>query len=358
MAKYQIALTPVDKFFFGGDMTFKAEGRDDLNEDFQSYIIQSGLFPQQTSLLGMLRFLILRNDPSCFRDGQITDKMKAADLIGPRSFSVNSMTDGSGRVNSFGVIQSISRCRLQVITAGGVSSLDVKPMYRKDVSWSEQVAYLNDHSVHMPVLDYSPKEGLNIVLSDGKRDYGFDDIYVEDRRIGINRTLSTGKIDDGALFKQISYRFKDTDDRSFRFSFVADVDKVDIESYSGQLVSVGGDSSWFVLDISKWTEPTDGAYIRDDLMITLLSPAYIPRNALLQTRFGITSLVSFRFLKTSVAQEGGYSILNKGMLRSDKYKLYAAGSQFFFEDANQKAEFISLLESRKDFCQIGYNEYQ
>ena len=60
--KYKIELTPVDKFFFGGDMTFQVgNAKSDFNERFSSYIIKSSYYPQQTSLLGMLRFLILRN---------------------------------------------------------------------------------------------------------------------------------------------------------------------------------------------------------------------------------------------------------------------------------------------------------
>ena len=110
MSKYQITLTPVDKFFFGGDMTFQVGAKElpknwneitDENERariekqvedntrYSSYIIQSSLFPQQTSLLGMLRFLILRNYEDVFKEGQIVNKDRAKALIGERSFTVN-----------------------------------------------------------------------------------------------------------------------------------------------------------------------------------------------------------------------------------------------------------------------------
>ena len=69
MSKYIIKLIPTGRFFFGGDMTFtigkqketdKSKGEKDsyqiYNEEFSSYIISSLKFPQQTSLLGMLRF--------------------------------------------------------------------------------------------------------------------------------------------------------------------------------------------------------------------------------------------------------------------------------------------------------------
>ena len=61
MGKYKVTLTPLGKYFFGGDMTFRVEGKNDYNEQFGSYIIHSSRFLQQTSLLSMLRYLILSN---------------------------------------------------------------------------------------------------------------------------------------------------------------------------------------------------------------------------------------------------------------------------------------------------------
>ena len=89
--KYRITLTPVDKFFFGGDMTFQvgSDEKDRFNTQYSSYIIQSRYFPQQTSLLGMLRFLILRDNENVFKDNKIVNEKKAEDLIGNKSFTVN-----------------------------------------------------------------------------------------------------------------------------------------------------------------------------------------------------------------------------------------------------------------------------
>ena len=50
-----IKLTPLGEFFFGGDVTFgKANKR--------SYYVQSRRFPQQTTLLGMLRYELLKKN--------------------------------------------------------------------------------------------------------------------------------------------------------------------------------------------------------------------------------------------------------------------------------------------------------
>ena len=79
MSKYQITLTPIDKCCFGGDMTFMVGNKEDdeFNEKFSSYIIRSSLFPQQTSLLGMLRFFVLRNaGEKVFKDFQFAKNTK------------------------------------------------------------------------------------------------------------------------------------------------------------------------------------------------------------------------------------------------------------------------------------------
>jgi CRISPR-associated protein Cmr3 len=55
MAKYLIKLYPIDRYFFGSDVTFGA--------DNSNYFVRSVYFPQQTTLLGMLRYyLLLQNN--------------------------------------------------------------------------------------------------------------------------------------------------------------------------------------------------------------------------------------------------------------------------------------------------------
>ena len=118
MTDFHIALTPIDKFYFGGDMTFPVgnDKNDAFNTKFSSYIIESTYFPQQTSLLGMLRYLLLSNS-RYFSNGRIIDKEGAAGLIGEQSFMVNE--DGH-RPNDYGpVLKSISTCRLQTLDETG-----------------------------------------------------------------------------------------------------------------------------------------------------------------------------------------------------------------------------------------------
>lgn len=91
-----IELTPLSDFFFGGEATFGQDAN-------RHYFVCSNLWPQQTSLLGMLRYEILKSEPLVFDSSQdaITDKTKAAELIGSQGF------DGLHE-EPFGIIEGLS----------------------------------------------------------------------------------------------------------------------------------------------------------------------------------------------------------------------------------------------------------
>ena len=105
MSKYLVTLTPIGKFFFGGDMRFGINGE---KEEFSSYIIESLKMPQQTSLLGMMRFLLLSNSSLFDIDGNVItgEDGNVKNLIGAGSFAVT----GDGKSNTFGKIKSLGPC--------------------------------------------------------------------------------------------------------------------------------------------------------------------------------------------------------------------------------------------------------
>jgi len=98
MANYQIKLTPVETFFFGGEkhsMSIKGE----LISD---YFAESNLYPQQTTLLGLIRYLLLIKNDTIFKNNRIIDKHKASKYIGESSF------DFSNQASNYGKIRTIS----------------------------------------------------------------------------------------------------------------------------------------------------------------------------------------------------------------------------------------------------------
>lgn len=366
MSKVLISLTPTGKFFFGGDMSFSVNSKSAQRqkEQYSSYIIKSNAFPQQTSLLGMLRFLILSNDAKAFnaQSQRIINKSEAAKLIGERSFMV-------GKSNCFGVIKGISGCFLQEKRGDEWIDLLFAP---KDLNFTSKLiqdskATINNKKIDLYELDrIDPKnsESIQFIESVGKKkeeilSYQFSDVFIEDCRVGINRDLKTGKTDDESLFKQISYRLND-EKGLFRFAFYADIELDELSCFSHRLVSLGGDSSCFVVTYEKVDIENELKLPSDydlNLKVVLTSDAYIESSDIENVSFAITKTVPFRFLQTTVDTKS-YNRLSGEIKPSKRLSLYQSGSVFFFKDEMTLDTFTKALEQKQEFRQIGYNQYK
>lgn len=373
--KLLVTLKPIDKFFFGTDMTFAVptdnKEKKCRAERFASYIIKSNRFPQQTSLLGMLRFLILSNS-DCFEKGKIVDNDKKKDavekLIGPRSFTVAS----GGKVGAFGQIESLGACFL-------INNFDEKaPVFYSFAPFDSEFkssdssikGFVNGKEISLPVLEnYKAKDGYTERLkgSDGIF-IPVSDVFVEDRRIGIARDVASGKTDSAGLFKQVGYRFKDYVQSkkvaNWHFAFYVTVkDECKIEDYDGSIVSIGGDSSQFVFNVKAGVEDRrpelfdTSSKNQDVLKVVLQSPAYLKMEDFENVAFFFSNTIPFRFMVTSVKGTKDYT-LRSGYQRSCRYELYAPGSVFYFSKKGDADSFKKALENHKSFCTIGYNEYK
>ena len=401
---YLITLTPTGKFFFGGDMTFSVglketnkksekltkEEREELdfNTQFSSYIIRSNKFPQQTSLLGMLRFLILRNNPAIFdaKEQKILDIAKqipngkdespAETLIGKTSFYM-------GKIDGYGKIKKIHPCFLQ---KDGVPIRFLERDYKYQIQFDEHVGNVNkrETSIDIPeIKGYSAKDGIaSLYLIDGV-EVPESDIFIEDWRMGINRDIKTGRVDDNSLYKQVCYRFNDKlyeyeqplyvknrehkkDDAGnelntpckYTFAFYAEMDLTPEEEKNckNQLVSVGGDNSQFVLDIKAQDIQDDKA---NGTTVILVSPAYLTKEDLKDVRFAITETIPFKCMQTTTKDVEAYNRLSHRYDYLEGLNLYDRGSVFYFKTETEAKDFTKVLEfTHDDFYQIGYNHYR
>ena len=395
MNNYLIKLIPVGKFFFGGDVTFsvgakerpknwntltkeeqaKVEKEIKDNNRYSSYIIKSEKFPQQTSLLGMLRFLLLRNNQDLFdidknkiKEGEAI-KNEIEELIGKMGFTANKKDeDGNSKENFFGVIKRVSSSFLMK----GESVITRIPMdygFEKVVLSGAKQLFYNDNSVNLSKIVsgknnngdeifYSAKNGIYTHYGDGKSIYAEDEIFIEDQRIGISRCIMTGKTQDNALFKQVNYRLAD----GFCFAFFVEIHK-DINNYSNQVVSVGADNSQFIIQVlpAEFLQPilpssnvtTEGCYGK----VVLTSPALIDKEMIKKADFAMAQTIPFRYMETTIDLKS-YHRLSSGISHSKKEFLFQTGSVFYFRSSDSLYSFKVALEKRKDFCQIGYNQYQ
>lgn len=359
MSKYLVTLTPTGKYFFGGDMRFSINGE---KEEFSSYIIESIKMPQQTSLLGMMRFLLLSNSNLFDIAGNVIkgEDEDVKNLIGAGSFAVT--TDGKS--NTFGKIKSLGPCF--------VYNKDTKARYFRaaadshfaTIDWENATtAIINGKKVTMPLLTLKDKNGNENPYTSKEYTENYfstpfsqncelvkeDELFIKDRRIGIDKDYE-GKSKTNALYKQISYRLKD----GFCFAFETEVDDgVKLEEYK-ELVSLGADSSKFIFE-AKIVTPQEVP--QKGTAVVLLSDAYIPKEA--EYKFSINKMRTFRFLHTANSKDASYYRINgkTTATTSKRYELYEAGSVFYFEDEKAKKEFCKILESREDFNLIGYNKY-
>lgn len=379
MSRYLITLTPVGPFFFGGETTFeRSNGKPDQQS---STVIMSTRYPQQTSLLGMLRFWLLSNsdafDPIKQR---ITDPRRAAWLIGKESFRI-------GGPNEFGVITSISPCVVQV----GVENKDEWcNYYPAPFDWDMELSFLKAYEVFVNgtkqmipsvimAYDYQSNRMERYVQKWKRKDkligeagdeLSIEKIYVKDWRKGINKAMDkNGSGEMTGFFKQMFYRFETNKGApKFRFAFEAEITDDSITLPAPGIVELGGDGSKFAL---RWElinqekglpKPTlfgNKPIAGMEAKVVLTSEARLPHEIVSgNSSFCITEHTPFRNLQTNVESCGDYGSDEGCVKKSARYSLYKRGSVFYFSTKENARTFISGLEEDADMRKIGYNSYQ
>lgn len=105
MSTYFVRMTPLEPFTFGGEKGFAFEengagdGRSAVNS---SYYQDSKEIPEQTTIIGMLRYIILQNEGIAKKFSEYTreDRERSAQMIGAKSFSFESETFDMGKLKS------------------------------------------------------------------------------------------------------------------------------------------------------------------------------------------------------------------------------------------------------------------
>lgn len=376
MNKYLVTLTPTGKFFFGGDMTFKS-GRKNEDDKFSSYIIHSSMMPQQTSLLGMMRFLILSNDSgvfnasdNCIKLGK-TNQDKVNKLIGEKSFIVseNHSKGNFGKISELGPCFLYNKVEKQAYFKAAMDkelTLDFSNAIKANINGKEMT--LPEIKMKKCVDNdkknayYTGKNHLkSFYCSLNGTFIAEDKLFSQDSRIGIDKNYS-GKTDNAAFYKQISYRLKE----KFCFAFEIEVENdIDLARFNKQLVRVGADASCFVFEAKKINGDLDYPQDKDALRVVLISDSYIGSlqkdiegSAKGLIRYAITQVRPFRFLSLSNSTDpSNYNVKYKTSRSEVRYDLYQAGSVFYFEDEADKNKFCEIIDSYKEFKQIGYNNY-
>lgn len=379
---YLIKLTPLDKFFFGQKKTF--------GDDNANYFVYSSHFPQQTALLGLLRYQLLQiAGEDVFKDNKIQDEHKAAELIGEQSFSpfVKDKLQ-------FGIIQSLSPVFIIDKKNDEGKEEYFRPVGRRFQKKKEKAPYsllhLSCEDECPPIFEaYDPKKGLAScwLSSNGTTLLNEEDFFIKDERIGIRKDYE-GATNDDAFFCQRYYRFKNfkkvdsekpkvckqplVREHDFCFATILQTEgEIEHEKLNGRIVYLGGERQPFLMEVSEEKKASDLTIKSSSLTsdekhytVVLLSDAMIEPKLLSEVRFASTEVKDFACLLTHVWTKKFYNKENK---RQEHYlkesatalslqkELYARGSVFYFDTKDQANQFCEDLEKVPNFYTIGYN---
>lgn len=351
---YLVTLRPTGNFYFGGERHFSFKGQ-------KNYLVNSNRFPQQTSVLGMLRYELLRG--AGLLNG--VDKTAEAHLIGASGFN-DENTDG------YGIIQSLSpvflheqKSREAYITFGcnrqNGQTITPEPLEGKTYSGTakEEIILLNRYSAK-DLLDeavMSPETGKICLLNE---------IFLQPEQTGNQKNNKQNETE--ALYKQTYCRFARYNAAkqpvTWCFAFYLQTSQPFTLSQS-LMVQVGGDQSAFIMEYIPAenklfnTTAITGA---EAVQITLLNDAFSNTPLEHLSRAAIAFTADFRYIETTAATKNYHQVSYRkekdttgNMLRSRKYNLYKKGSVFWVTAA-QLADFTNALR-QPAYKTIGYNYY-
>jgi CRISPR-associated protein Cmr3 len=382
MTDYLIRLKPLTPYFFGGENTFGEGG--------VNYYVRSNYLPQQTTLLGFLRYELLAQNNLLGTDPD-NPKDNWRNLIGKDSFKE---TD-EGFTKDFGAIKKLSPVFLSNgIThylPGSMEWTMTEEKHEKGVK--EMLAHLmvdytiqvdsntGIHRKKIPLLTtsngkpYNPKYGIKPlwISADGqsrrqwdyekgfKKEDGFENgFFIGQQQIGIHRKKirkGSGK-DEGDFYKQVSYKL----DEDYAFAFYATLDLPEGKKIEPRVVTMGGDRSVFKMEVEKATNTFEKLFSaatypgkRNQKAIVLVSDAFAKSDILDNCDFAITDSVPFRNIQTKTVKQGDYTRIHGGAIgKTDTlYYLLKRGSIFFADDT----ESIKASLHNDAFKTIGYNYF-
>ncbi len=343
--RYLVRLTPIDAYFFGGEVTFGD------NLATQNYRVRSNYLPQQSAVLGLMRYEILRQN-GCLFNGKPTEeeKKKANELIGEKGF------DPTQPQTSYGIIQRISplfvenRREKRFYTP---LSLD----YNINVSFDGTIkALYNGKEKPLPILDgYNAKTYDNYLfwcspgVSRNGTDNAFkkipvDEIFIETEQVGIQKHGG-----DDAFFKQTLIRLDD----KYNFAFTVDVDG-ELQTNPSAIVPWGGNQSRFKIEIEEINDGFDFCTYFKQLSrenrLLLLGDAFIPDDERDTIDFIWGNCIDNRYIIRNIKDGRSWGKPPKSKL----FQLQSRGSVIYQKDI----EALSTLKEKieKEACTtIGLN---
>lgn len=277
--RYLVRLTPIDAYFFGGEVTFGD------NLATQNYRVRSNYLPQQSAVLGLMRYEILRQNGCLFENKP--EKEDVENLVGSKGFDPQPQLQSQ---TSYGIIQRISP--LFVENRREKRFYTPLPLdYNINVTFDDTIkALYNGEEKPLPKIEtetiekkeaFKSKDFDNYLfwcspgVSRNDTDNAFEkipvnEIFKETEQVGIQKQGG-----DDAFFKQTLIRLDD----KYNFAFTVEVNG-ELKTDQSAIVPWGGNQSRFKIEIEEITDDfnfcTYFKLLKRPGRLLLLGDAFIP----------------------------------------------------------------------------------
>lgn len=339
---YLIKFRPVETYFFGGETTFG----DDRTT--QNYFVKSNYYPQQTTLLGMLRFELLK-----FHEllPLSTHRTTAVQRIGKKSFGID---DSEFK---FGDIMKISPLFMLYKGKEYYFGNDYAELELEEVDGKSFTDRQNESIPFLP--KYNPKKEKysdKLISAETNETHCFKDVFIEQTQVGIDvsERNKNEETNEDAFYRQTSFRLND----GWEFAFIAELgNETDFgisdasETYSS-IAIMGGERSHFSMEMQKaeksYFEIFNIKEKENSEKAVLMSDAKVSSDIYEHCKFAITQTQDFKYLTFN------NSNFAMNPEKSAKYNLLKRGSVFFIKD---KEKFETQFKN-DNLNKIGLNTYK
>ncbi|MBR4344488.1 MAG: hypothetical protein IKP88_17605 [Lachnospiraceae bacterium] len=359
MIRYLVKLTPIGVYTFGTDQNYPFPGE---NYGKPSYIAETNLWPEQTTILGMLRYEILRNKSMIKDKNDYTcDELKKIEaIIGSDGF------DFSSSANTLGLIEGISPVFLMKEDGGTDHILIKTPFNHINIEEKDSLEYEPICMNETLITSYGDSEGIKVpgvieIEYEGKK----KTVYQYNAKKGYTRSfldIDTGKLDKEDVFNVITRTGNWIDgtvqgnNGLFKirqvlikegYAFGVEVESSEDCFTQDSVVKMGKNGSLFKAEFKKLSPGQDS--FEDKVAKALCSnPTVKKRDEIWYYALSDLVLENTQYRKFCIVEEKSIrNIGRKGKRSFMRQNLVRSGSVFFEDEP--------LLTDNDSLRKIGYN---
>jgi CRISPR-associated protein Cmr3 len=338
MPQYTFKFTPIESFFFGSE-------KHEINSDGEpesNYFVESNLYPQQTTLLGAIRFFLLQNAGSAtFDKNKIQSKILATELIGAESFSYSEKIQDFGTIKKLGSLY-FKKGNEDFFFAPLDNSCSISENMTLEKNQETYTAKHHANFIHQSIISKDSSEKIECIIEDA--------IQVGNQK--------NNKIDkEKAFYKQTLKTMEDG------WSFAIDVELDLVLGKKVAFVNLGGEKSIFKLEIESieaFAEPDLKKFNRNIPYLFFYSDCFLNLDSVPSPDLAVAEGVSFRNLISKVKSTEKYGGLSAKddlkLKRSSRFNLIKRGSIMYFKDASILEKIEKSITSDFNAINIGFNK--